>query len=497
MHMLIEWLMQLQGGIMIEKKVSTNIFYNVLNQVISLIVPLVLSPYVARVLSADLIGDYSFALANSSYFVLIEGLGFSLYGMLEVAAKREDKAYTSKLFKEIMLAKLMLMSLCLSVYIIIFVVFSNRNTILNMIMILNIISAGIDTTWFLSGQEDFKTNALRNSFVRIVNVVLVLVLVKTKDDFLLYAIIMQASNVISMAAIVPYVQRYLVSARVSLKGVINHTKYSIAYFIPGLINTIFTSTDKSILGALTNSAEVGYYEQAIKITNLCGGVISSISNVILPRVTYLNNKKDDRESRKLLFATIGGACLVSVPTAVGLASVASRFVPFFFGPGYDKCIVLLQILSINVIFSVLSNYVGHQCLISKGKQKEYNIAISTGAMLNLILNAVTATKYQSIGVSLSSTISGVVVVIIIMFYCKGTFTLRELLAISWKYFLASIVMGGVLIIIPPFENLLVDLIIRIISGVMVYLFLLWIFRDALFCMFQQRIRLNCLDLGKL
>lgn len=472
------------------KKISTNIFYNVLNQVVSLITPLVLTPYVARVLSPELIGDYSFALANSSYFVLIEGLGFSLYGMLKVSAKREDKTYTSKLFKEVMLAKLMLMSLCLSVYIILFVVFSNRNTILNMIMMLNIISTGIDTTWFLMGQEDFKTTALRNSFVRIINVVLVLVLVKTKDDFLLYAIIMQTSNVISMVAVVPYVYRYLVPAQVSLNGVINHTKYSIDYFIPGLVNTIFTSSDKSILGAMANSFEVGYYEQAIKITNLCGSVISSISNVILPRATYLSNKKDDGESKKLLFATIGGACLVSVPSAVGVASVASRFVPFFYGPGYDKCIVLLQILSINVIFSVLSNYVGHQCLLSKGKQKEYNVAITIGAMLNIILNAITATKYQSVGVSLSSVISSVVVVMIIMFYCKGTFTLRELLTISWKYVLASIVMGGVLLVIPLFDNLLMDLIIRIVSGVMVYLFLLWIFKDALFCMFLQKIRMR-------
>ena len=58
-----------------EKKVSINIIYNVVNQIVALIVPLVLSPYVARVLSPELIGDYSYALANSSYFVLVESLG--------------------------------------------------------------------------------------------------------------------------------------------------------------------------------------------------------------------------------------------------------------------------------------------------------------------------------------------------------------------------------------------------------------------------------------
>ena len=50
-----------------EKKISINIFYNILNQIVSFIVPLILSPYVARVLSAELIGDYSYALANSCF----------------------------------------------------------------------------------------------------------------------------------------------------------------------------------------------------------------------------------------------------------------------------------------------------------------------------------------------------------------------------------------------------------------------------------------------
>ena len=48
-----------------EKKISINIFYNILNQIVSFIVPLILSPYVARVLSAELIGDYSYVNYNS------------------------------------------------------------------------------------------------------------------------------------------------------------------------------------------------------------------------------------------------------------------------------------------------------------------------------------------------------------------------------------------------------------------------------------------------
>ena len=195
-----------------EKKISINIFYNILNQIVSFIVPLILSPYVARVLSAELIGDYSYALANSSYFVLIEALGFSLYGMLKVSANRADKNYISTLFKEIMIAKFFLMVICIIVYTISFVWTSSDNKILCAIMIMNIISTGIDSTWFLMGMEDFKTTALRNIAVRLVNVFLIIILVKSEKDFLIYAIIMQLSNVISYIVVFPTVKKYIISS---------------------------------------------------------------------------------------------------------------------------------------------------------------------------------------------------------------------------------------------------------------------------------------------
>ena len=72
-----------------EKKLSNNIIYSIVMQTAGVIAPLIISPYIARVLSAELIGDYSYTLANSSYFVLAECLGFSLYGTIKIAAVRD------------------------------------------------------------------------------------------------------------------------------------------------------------------------------------------------------------------------------------------------------------------------------------------------------------------------------------------------------------------------------------------------------------------------
>ncbi len=461
-----------------EKKISINIFYNILNQIVSFIVPLILSPYVARVLSAELIGDYSYALANSSYFVLIEALGFSLYGMLKVSANRADKNYISTLFKEIMIAKFFLMVICIIVYTISFVWTSSDNKILCAIMIMNIISTGIDSTWFLMGMEDFKTTALRNIAVRLVNVFLIIILVKSEKDFLIYAIIMQLSNVMSYIVVFPTVKKYIISSKVSFKNILKHTIKSLIYFVPGIVNTIFTSADKTVLGAFANSYEVGVYEQASKICSLCGSVINSISNVVMPRVTYLNHNASNEKSKRFMFKTLHYASIVAIAVTVGIICISDEFVPLFFGLGYEKSAVLLKILAFNVLMSILANYIGQQCLISNGKQNQYNIAISVGALLNVILNLFMVERFQSVGVSVASVVSSGVLFWVVLVFSREIISLKNIIQMDWKAIISAIIMF-VTIYWLNFDDLFITLVVKIVVGAAVYIAILAILREEI------------------
>lgn len=461
-----------------EKKISINIFYNILNQIVSFIVPLILSPYVARVLSAELIGDYSYALANSSYFVLIEALGFSLYGMLKVSANRADKKYISTLFKEIMIAKFFLMVTCIIVYTISFVWISSDNKILCAIMIMNIISTGIDSTWFLMGMEDIKTTALRNIAVRLVNIVLIIILVKSEKDFLIYAIIMQLSNVISYIVVFPTVKKYIISSKVSFKNILKHTIKSLIYFVPGIVNTIFTSADKTVLWAFANSYEVGVYEQASKICSLCGSVINSISNVVMPRVTYLNHNASNEKSKKFMFKTLHYASVVAIVVTVGIICISDEFVPLFFGLGYEKSAVLLKILAFNVLMSILANYIGQQCLISNDKQNQYNIAISVGAILNVILNLFMVERLQSVGVSVASVVSSGALFLVVLIFSREIISLKNIIQMDWKAIISAIIMF-VTIYWLSFDNLFITLVVKVVVGAAVYITILAILREEI------------------
>ena len=463
-----------------EKKLSNNIIYSIVMQTAGVIAPLIISPYIARVLSAELIGDYSYTLANSSYFVLAECLGFSLYGTIKIAAVRDDKKELSRIFWEIFWIKIILMLICLSLYMLWISRYETGTTkALYYVMAINIISGGVDVTWFLNGIEEFRISALRTIFVRLINVVMIVTLVKSEKDLILYALIMQLSTLIGYVIVYPTLIKNVQWFKFNKLHFRQHVKASIVYFVPGLINTIFASTDKTILGAIGKKAyEVGVYEQANKICQLSMSMLNAVSNAILPRVTYLYSNKEAAKTRDFLKTSICGAALIAFPMTFGICAISNDFVPAFFGSGYDKSACLLKILCWNVLLVVLSNFIAQQCLIARGKQKEYNIAISISAILNVALNLLLVQKMQSIGVSIASVMASFVILLIIINYAKDMIDLKGILSISWHYFAASIIMYFIIFKINLHDHW-TTIVVQVCIGAILYFVILVGFKDPI------------------
>ncbi|MDE6713488.1 MAG: oligosaccharide flippase family protein, partial [Lachnospiraceae bacterium] len=65
--------------------VGRNYIWNTVNQVFILLVPLIVTPYLSRVLGADGIGIYSYVNSIASYFIITAILGTTLYGQRSIA----------------------------------------------------------------------------------------------------------------------------------------------------------------------------------------------------------------------------------------------------------------------------------------------------------------------------------------------------------------------------------------------------------------------------
>lgn len=105
-------------------------------------------------------------------------IGIALYGNREIAYLRDDPQAVSRAFWEIQILKTITITLACIAYALFLQVYTRNHTYM-VLQAINLIAVAFDITWFYNGLEDFKHTALRNTFVRILSVILIFTLVKT------------------------------------------------------------------------------------------------------------------------------------------------------------------------------------------------------------------------------------------------------------------------------------------------------------------------------
>ena len=265
--------------------IKRNNIYQVLFRIISMIILVITIPYLSRVLGPLNIGIFSYLNSISVYFILLGSLGTELYGIREIAYKQNNKYERSKVFYEIFIVRVISISISLILFYVLFCI-NNEYSVLNKILLIEILSNIFDITWFYQGLEDFKKIFVRNLFIKLISLVCIFMLVRSSNDLSIYMIIYCLSIVLGNVMLWRDINKYLEKVRLRELDIKRHLKPIMILFIPQVAVQIYMVLDKTMLGYLiSDKSEVGYYEQAQKITRFLLYLITSLSAVIMPRVS--------------------------------------------------------------------------------------------------------------------------------------------------------------------------------------------------------------------
>ncbi len=456
--------------------VKKNYLYNLFYQILTLVMPLITTPYVSRVLQVDGIGEYSFTLSVVSYFAMFGTLGLNTYGQLQVAGKKDDIIGTSTVFFEISILKAVLMAISSLVYTV-YVLKTMQYKSMFIVMYLYLIYTALDITWFFQGIEEFKKIVLRNYVIKLAGVALIFLFVKSKGDLILYGIVLQGIGALGSISIWPYLL-----GRIRLVKNIRpfrHLKASFVYFIPSIAISVYTMLDKSMIGWLTNSAyQNGIYEQAHKVEQMVVVVVSSLSTVTLPRLVYLYKNNDRENISELMDSTLHFVLGLSIPMCVGLIGVSSRLIPVFLGDDFYECIPLLRVFSLLIVIVGMSNLSGKQILMAQGKQRQFNISVTAGAIFSFLFNFLLIPKLGALGAAVGSILSELLVLSIFLYFARDELKITTIFQIASKYIIASLVMLVAIEIVNINVSYdLLALILEVGCGVIVYGVMLIITRD--------------------
>ncbi len=425
---------------MTKKSIAKNYIYNMVYQVLILILPLITTPYLSRVLGAEGIGIYSYTYAIVTYFILFGSLGVALYGQREIAYAQENQEKRKKVFIEIVAFRFITILISTVVYYFIFVN-GKEYKLYYTILILELIAAAFDISWFFQGLEEFKKTVTRNVLVRICSVTLVFLLVKTKEDLAKFTLIYSLADLIGNLSLWLYLPKYLRGIKIDKISIKQHLPHIVLLFIPQIANQIYNILDTTMIGWLVkDKSETGYYEQGHKVIRLLLTIVNSLGVVMVPKMANAfanNNKKQINSYMKMSFRF---TFFLSFPIMLGIISISNIFVPLFFGEGYDKVNYIIYLLSPMVLLMGIANVIGIQYLLPTKRQKAYTISVTCGVIVNFILNYILITLYQSIGAAIATVLSQLVVDVVQYNNIKGEIRMKELLNVCYKYFLSALIM---------------------------------------------------------
>lgn len=458
------------------KKTIKNYIYNLIQQVLLVVSPLITIPFLSRSLGAEGIGTYSYAFALTNYFTLVATLGCDVYGRREISYVKNSLMNRGKKFWSIQIIK----TICTLLVSVAYIIFSlnNPNKTLLLILVFHLINVPLNIGWFYQGTEKFKKITIRTIFLKLAELLFVVFCIHSKNDLIKYTFGSSFINFLTFFVLWLDIKNDIKFEKITLKDVKYDLKNCLQFFLPAIATSVYTLLDKTMLGILTRGyTENGYYEQAQKINIVLLRVVLSLGLVLLPQIAGAFKEGNKKQVKDLVNKSGKYVFFISLPIALGLICISDNFVPWFFGNGYNKVSELLKLSGFILIVQGLDDVFGMQYLVNIGKQKQYIISIFSGALTNFIFNLILIPKFASAGAIIASFIGELVIVLIQMYYVKNNINLKRFFQQSKNYVIASLSM---LILIPLNNFLKVSILNTVIMtglGMIIYFITLFILKD--------------------
>lgn len=362
-------------------------------QLVQYLLPLITFPYLTRVLGPSNFGKVAFAVAFIAYFQLLTDYGFNFSATREISIHRDDPERVSRIYSSVMATKTLLLTVTFTAMLTLILLIDRfRSDYLLYIFTYGLVVGNLlFPAWFFQGVERMRYISILRIVSSLIYTALIFIIVRGPGDYLYVPLINSAGFIV----VGLYSQRIVlrefgVNFMVpSLADIREQLLEGWHLFISTLAISLYTTSNRFILGLLVSSATLGYYAVAEDITRALQGLVSPISQAIYPYFSRI--QRDDRERaryelRKML-VFMGALTFI---LSVALALLAPVIVGILAGPAYSESIPLLQVL-VFIVFAVgVNNILGVQGLVSFGyKEKFTRIVIFAGVVhIGLLLGLV-------------------------------------------------------------------------------------------------------------
>lgn len=379
-------------------------------QIASYIIPLLLVPYLARVLGPTGWGRFALAQSFAGYQVLLIEFGFGLSAVREVARHRDSPERLAELLGSVNGAKLILglacgcLVLALSPHLKMF----RAEPRLVWAAFALALCQGCRMAWYFQGVERMKLIAALEFASRLFAAALTVLFVRMPGQEW-RALGLQALGAFMAGVTEAWVAwREIPFVLPRWSDVVGALRLGASMFLFRSAVSLYTVGNAFILGFFVSPHLVGYYAGAEKINKAMLNFIQAASTAIYPRLSHLIRCAPRRAAQlaRISLAGMGGGGAV-----MGLCTwiAAPVMVRLILGAGYEPAVTILRILAALPMLNAASNVLGILWMLPLGLDRVFNLIILAAGGANVLLGITLAPRFAGMGMAASVvTVEGLV-----------------------------------------------------------------------------------------
>ena len=344
---------------------TKNFIYSSILTVSTYMFPLLVYPYVSRVLGLSYIGIVNFVDNLINYFVLISMMGIMTVGVREIAAARGDKEKLSGIFNSFL--SLTAITTLIAV-VVLWVAMYTLPTLIphRQLLYIGLIKLTFNLfliEWFFMGMEDFRYITNRSILIKCLYVACVFLFVKEPSDYKIYYVISVAMVVINALINIFYSRKFV---HYSLKSV-NMRPFVKTFLMIGiyvLLTNVYMMLNAVWLGFVTNTDEVGYLTTATKLHTIIMAVLTSFATILFPRMSNLlaEGKKDEFWLK--INVSFDAIFVFAFPTIIFIMVAGPQLLHIIVGDGFEGAYLPLRIITPLVLVIGIEQILVIQILLS-------------------------------------------------------------------------------------------------------------------------------------
>jgi PST family polysaccharide transporter len=379
--------------------------------------PLIIYPYLIRVLGKETYGIIAYSNAIVAYLLIIINFGFNISEIKDISVNRENIDKVSDIVSSVFIIRAFLLFLAIGILLILIVfvpAFSGYKWLYLAYLGL-MINGAFDPAFYFQGIEKMKFITIVSILANVSFLILMFLFINDKSQFILVPLFTSLGAMIgSIAGLYILFARHRIRFSFqSLEKLKFRFKESFPFFSSRISVIVIDKSNVILIGLFNGYTQVAYYDLAAKLVGALKIPFGIFNQILFPNVSRSQNV----------------SLVINILKILILFYVVAYFSLFFIGEILIKILggisllpskYILYLLGITIVTELISTFLGAPTLLAKGHKNEYNRSIIYGSIFyGIVVFGLYVTNLIGIyQLTITTVCSGTFILLYRYYYCK-------------------------------------------------------------------------------